>query len=88
MRPAGPEETHRLVGRVGRPHGVHGEVGVAVRTDVPEERFTVGAHLADGAQLAPGCVHDEQALELVVVELVGVLDGREGAHVDGEQCTA
>jgi 16S rRNA processing protein RimM len=48
MRPAGPEDTHRLVGRVGRPHGVRGEVGVAVRTDVPDERFTVGALLAAG----------------------------------------
>ncbi|MBA3575353.1 MAG: ribosome maturation factor RimM [Pseudonocardiales bacterium] len=37
-----------MVGRVGRPHGVCGEVGVAVRTDVPDERFTVGAQLTAG----------------------------------------
>ncbi len=48
MRPAGPEDTHRLVGRVGRPHGVRGEVGVTVRTDAPDQRFTVGAQLAAG----------------------------------------
>ena len=49
MRPAGSEDTHRLVGRVGRPHGVRGEVGVTVRTDAPDQRFTVGAQLAAGA---------------------------------------
>ncbi|HYZ07860.1 MAG TPA: ribosome maturation factor RimM [Pseudonocardiaceae bacterium] len=48
MRPAGPADTHRLVGRVGRPHGVRGEVGVTVRTDAPDQRFTVGAQLAAG----------------------------------------
>ena len=32
-----------IVGRIGRPHGVHGEVTVEVRTDEPEARFAVGA---------------------------------------------
>lgn len=32
-----------VIGRVGRAHGVRGEVSVAVRTDQPEERFAVGA---------------------------------------------
>lgn len=31
-----------VVARVGRPHGVHGEVTVEVRTDVPEQRFVPG----------------------------------------------
>ncbi len=37
------------VGRIGRAHGVRGEIAVEVRTDVPEERFAVGAvlHVAD-----------------------------------------
>jgi 16S rRNA processing protein RimM len=34
------------VGRVGRAHGIHGEVSVEVRTDSPEVRF------ADGTQLS------------------------------------
>jgi 16S rRNA processing protein RimM len=34
-----------IVGRVIRPHGVRGEVVVEVRTDSPEERFTVGSVL-------------------------------------------
>jgi 16S rRNA processing protein RimM len=32
-----------VVGRVLRPHGVHGEVVVEVRTDSPAERFAVGS---------------------------------------------
>jgi 16S rRNA processing protein RimM len=32
-----------VVGQIGKPHGVRGEVSVAVRTDEPEERFTAGS---------------------------------------------
>jgi 16S rRNA processing protein RimM len=35
-----------VVGRIGRPHGVHGELAVEVRTDDPELRLAVGAVLA------------------------------------------
>ena len=35
-----------VVGRIGRPHGVRGEVTVEVRTDDPDRRFTPGAVLA------------------------------------------
>lgn len=38
----------RVVGRVGRPHGVQGEVTVEVRTDAPEVRFAPGAVLGAG----------------------------------------
>lgn len=34
------------VARIGRPHGLRGEVAIDVRTDVPHERFVVGARLA------------------------------------------
>lgn len=42
-----------VVGRVGRPHGLSGEVNVSVRTDSPEQRFAPGAvfPLADGRRL-------------------------------------
>src|ERR1700678_1691768 len=33
------------VGRIGRPHGIRGEVVIGVRTDEPDLRFTVGAVL-------------------------------------------
>ena len=32
-----------VVGRVGRPHGIRGEVVIGVRTDEPDLRFAVGA---------------------------------------------
>jgi 16S rRNA processing protein RimM len=32
-----------LVGTIGRPHGIRGEVSVNVRTDEPERRFAVGS---------------------------------------------
>jgi 16S rRNA processing protein RimM len=34
-----------VVGRIGKPHGIRGEVTVDVRTDEPERRFTTGAIL-------------------------------------------
>jgi len=34
-----------IVGRVGRPHGLRGELVIGVRTDEPDLRFTVGAVL-------------------------------------------
>ncbi|MEU7898502.1 ribosome maturation factor RimM [Nonomuraea sp. NPDC049152] len=35
-----------VVGRIGRPHGVRGEVTVEVRTDEPDLRFAAGSSLA------------------------------------------
>ncbi|MEU5989659.1 ribosome maturation factor RimM [Spirillospora sp. NPDC047418] len=35
-----------VVGRVGRPHGVRGEVTIDVRTDEPDTRFAAGAEIA------------------------------------------
>ncbi|HUZ56376.1 MAG TPA: ribosome maturation factor RimM [Streptosporangiaceae bacterium] len=35
-----------VVGRVGRPHGLRGEVTVEVRTDDPDQRFAAGSLLA------------------------------------------
>jgi 16S rRNA processing protein RimM len=46
-KPAEPKAAEPLVvGRVGRAHGVRGEVGVEVRTDAPDQRFAAGATLA------------------------------------------
>jgi 16S rRNA processing protein RimM len=38
-----------IVGRIGRPHGIRGEVVVGVRTDEPDLRFVVGATLGAGS---------------------------------------
>ena len=38
--------THEVVvGRIGKPHGIHGELSVEPRTDEPGRRFAVGASL-------------------------------------------
>ena len=43
-----------VIGRIGRPHGVRGEVVVEIHTDSPTERFTVGSVLAtDPAEAGP-----------------------------------
>jgi 16S rRNA processing protein RimM len=34
-----------VVGRIGRPHGIRGDVTVDVRTDDPELRFAAGSVL-------------------------------------------
>jgi 16S rRNA processing protein RimM len=36
------ESVDVVVGRIGKPHGIRGEVTVEVRTDEPERRFAVG----------------------------------------------
>ncbi|WP_432478964.1 ribosome maturation factor RimM [Nocardioides sp. GXQ0305] len=38
-------EIEVVVGRIGKPHGIRGEVTVDVRTDEPDRRYTVGATL-------------------------------------------
>ena len=35
-----------VVARIGRPHGVHGEATIEIRTDSPEKRFLVGSRFS------------------------------------------
>lgn len=42
-----------VVGRIGKPHGIRGEVTVEVRTDEPEARFAPGAVLATEPGVKP-----------------------------------
>ena len=53
-----------IVGRIGRPHGIRGEVVVGVRTDEPDLRFTVGAAL--DASSANDGAPDAQPRQLIV----------------------
>jgi 16S rRNA processing protein RimM len=41
-----PGETHRVVARVGKPHGLRGEVTVELRTDDPDRRLAPGTVVA------------------------------------------
>jgi 16S rRNA processing protein RimM len=51
-----------VVGRIGRPHGLKGEVTVEVRTDEPERRFADGLTLV--AQPPPGSASGHRTLEV------------------------
>lgn len=63
-----------VVARVGRPHGIHGEVSVEVRTDDPDRRFTAGARYAtDPAAAGPltlGSVRDHNGRLLLTFDEV------------------
>lgn len=71
---AGPDPAHRVVGRVGRAHGLRGEVSVDVRTDSPQERFAPGAALAasGGRTLVVDTARDHSGR--LLVRFVGVAD--------------
>ncbi len=48
------QESHvRIVARIGRAHGLRGEVTVQVHTDSPEERFTPGTEFATEPDRGP-----------------------------------
>ncbi|MEV0392964.1 ribosome maturation factor RimM [Polymorphospora rubra] len=42
-----------IIGRIGRPHGIRGEVTVEVRTDEPETRFAAGSVLSTDPAAVP-----------------------------------
>jgi 16S rRNA processing protein RimM len=51
-----------IVGRIGRPHGIRGEVVIGVRTDEPDLRFAVGAILDAGLPAEDGAAADRVPL--------------------------
>ncbi|MCK2221533.1 ribosome maturation factor RimM [Actinomadura sp. ATCC 31491] len=70
-----------VVGRIGRPHGVRGEVTVEVRTDEPERRFAAGASLAtDPAGRGPLVVAGRRwHKDILLLSFEGVI-GRDAAE--------
>ena len=65
-----------VVARIGRPHGVRGEVTVELRTDAPDERFVPGAVLrTDPASAGPLTVESARwhnaTLLVAFTEVVG-----------------
>ncbi|MBI3689082.1 MAG: ribosome maturation factor RimM [Actinobacteria bacterium] len=70
-----------IVGRIGKPHGVRGEVSVEVRTDDPEARFAAGSVLvtdpAERGPLTVGRMHWHSGRLLLTFDGVG---GREAAE--------
>lgn len=70
-----------VVGRIGRPHGLRGEVTVEVRTDEPDARFAPGAVLhTDPADRGPLTVASHgRSGQITVLGFEGVTD-RNGAE--------
>ncbi len=59
------ERIEVVVGRIGKPHGLRGEVTVEVRTDEPERRFVAGSTVT--AQPPRGSASGLSSLEIVSV---------------------
>ncbi|MEV8632816.1 ribosome maturation factor RimM [Streptosporangium sp. NPDC051023] len=70
-----------VVGRIGRPHGLRGDVSVEVRTDDPDRRFAPGAVIAtDPASAGPLVVQSRRWHSgILLVRFEGV-DDRNGAE--------
>lgn len=80
--------TDRLVvGRVGRPHGLRGEVVVAVRTDFPDERFAPGTRfdVPGGAGLTVAATRWHSGTLLLRFD--GVEDRDRAADLSGTELT-
>ncbi len=72
-----------VVGRIGRPHGVRGEVTVEVRTDDPDARFTPGAVLrTEPADRGPLTVASRRWHREI---LLLALRGPDGRQVDSRE---
>jgi 16S rRNA processing protein RimM len=81
--PRDPSLDTVVVGRIGRPHGVRGEVTIEVRTDDPDLRFAPGAVLrtdpADRGPLTVVGVHWHSGTLLLRLE------GPEGQPIDSRE---
>ncbi len=56
-----------VVGRIGKPHGVRGEVTIEVRTDEPEQRFAVGSVLRTDPAAADPRIRVPEALTIEAI---------------------
>jgi 16S rRNA processing protein RimM len=70
-----------VVGRIGRPHGVRGEVTVEVRTDDPDLRFVPGTELlTDPADRGPLTVAGRRWHRDILLLVLEGIDSREAAE--------
>ncbi|MBF8190453.1 ribosome maturation factor RimM [Nonomuraea sp. K274] len=74
-----------VVGRIGRPHGVRGEVTVEVRTDDPELRFAVGASIrTDPPERGPLVVEGRRRhKDVLLLTFAGIADRDVAADLRG-----
>lgn len=76
-----------VVGRIGKPHGLRGEVGVSVRTDAPEQRFAPGARFILGAGRVVTVAEARWHRDLLLVRFDGVADRDAAGALRGEVLT-
>lgn len=70
-----------VIGRIGRAHGIRGELAVEVRTDEPERRFAVGSSVVCGGRtLTFKSVRPHSGKLLVSFEEVGDRTAAERLH--------
>jgi 16S rRNA processing protein RimM len=81
-----------IVGRVGRPHGLRGELVIGVRTDEPDLRFAVGAVLDAHQEPDPAETGDQDTLTVartrwhsgqLLVTFEGITDRTAAAELTG-----
>ena len=72
-----------VVGRLGRPHGIRGEVTVEVRTDEPELRFATGSSvfLSNGKSIEIESTRWHQSV--LLVKFVGIKDRNDSETLRG-----
>lgn len=79
-----------VVGRLGRPHGVHGEISVEVRTDDPGTRFAIGAKVTLKENNQPLTIaatrwHQQRMLiKFIEINDRDAADGVKGKHLTVE----
>lgn len=71
-----------VVGRIGRAHGVRGDVSVEVRTDEPDRRFAVGSALRTSTSAGPARA-DAAVEQTLTVEGARWHSGRLLLHFEG-----
>ena len=71
-----------VVGRIGKPHGVRGEVTVDVRTDDPDARFAIGSSLrTEPAERGPLTIAAVNPRPGGLVLAIAGIESREAAEV-------
>jgi 16S rRNA processing protein RimM len=78
------EDTQRVVGRIGRPHGLRGEVTVDVRTDFPDQRFALGAQLRSDTDRTLTVETVRPHRGALLVRFTGVADRAAAAELRGQ----
>ncbi|HTK67655.1 MAG TPA: ribosome maturation factor RimM [Pseudonocardia sp.] len=76
-----------VVGRIGRPHGLRGELAVSVRTDAPEERFAIGAEFTVAAGRRLKVAGSRWHSGTLLLSFDGVADRNAAAELTGTTLT-